>query len=304
MAGTVEGNMASVVAAKTFASAEILTTLIWALPILMNVLNVGWGAFLRGKPRKQTFIMVASCGLAVIGSIGLTSAKWHPWGGWVFALQIAGTHLFLSGLITLRTTIWKVNYPGTHRARIAGRLQALRGFMTLLTTYSLSSLYDWNPECYRWIYPTAAVIGVISLVPLSRMRMRGEATELRRLHEQAAQHSSGHDRPRLGIVNGIREASTILRKDAIFARYMTAQFLLGSANFFTDPILVIAFTRDLELSYKHSMALLFLLPSAVMLLSIQFWAPAVRPWWACFGFVFTTARAGRSRTRARRRLWL
>lgn len=273
VAGTVEGSMVSVVASKTFGASPLLTTIIWALPVLMNVLNVGWGSLLRGRPRKPAFIFIAICGLLGVGSIGLTSAEWKPWGGWVFAGQIALTHLFLSGLITLRTTMWKVNYPPTHRARIAGRLQTVGMLLTVLTTGSLSLLYDREPDFYRVAYPLAALIGACSLLPLRRLRMRREPTELRRYREHLAQANRGDEKPHIGLWTGIKEAGSILRTDALFARYMLAQFLLGSANFFTDPFLVNALTKELDFDYFSSQSLLYLIPHLALLLSIRFWAP-------------------------------
>ena len=272
VAGTVEGSMVSVVASKTFQASDLLTTIIWALPILMNLLNVGWATVLRGRPRKPAFFVIASAGLVGIASVGLTSAAWKPWAGWIFAAQVAGTHLFLSGLITLRTTMWKVNYPVTHRARIAGRLQTLRMLLSVLTSGALALLYNYEPESYRLIYPAVALIGACSLWPLRRLRMRGEAAELRGFREHVARTNGGNARPRIGIWAGMREAGGILRTDRLFARYMLAQFLLGAANFYTDPILVNALTKDLKFNYFSAQSILYLIPMTMLLISIRFWA--------------------------------
>jgi len=273
VAGAVEGSLASIIASKTFDASRLLTTIIWALPVLMNILNLGWGSILRGRRRKPAFFIVATCGLIAVGSIGLTPAGSQPWNAWIFAAQIGCTHLFLSGLITLRTTMWKVNYPTSHRARIAGRLQTLRLLLTLITASGLSLVFNKQPDAYRLLYPFVAVVGALSLWPLRRLRMRGERSELRQFREHVAQRNGGDDRPRLGLRAGLREASTILRTDKLFAKYMLSQFLLGAANFFTDPILVNALTKDLRFDYFSAQAILFLIPSAALLGSIRFWAP-------------------------------
>lgn len=270
--GTVEGSMVSIVASKTFGASPLLTTVIWAIPILMNVLNPAWAAILRGRRRRPAFLLIAACGLVGVGSVGLTSANWHPWGGWVFAAQIALTYLFLSGLITLRTTIWRANYPVTHRGRIAARLQSVQLLLTLATTLTLSLVYNRQPDLYRVVYPAAAIIGACSLWPIRRWRMRGERQELSRYRQYAAQVNHGRVPSRLGLRAGVREALAILRTDRRYANYMLAQFLLGSANFFTDPILVNAFTKDLRFDYFSSQALLQLVPSVVLLLCIHRWA--------------------------------
>ncbi len=268
--GAVEGSMASVVISKTFGGSALLTTITWALPILVNVFNVGWSTVIRGRPRKPLYFMMVACSVAVIGSIGLTSADWKPWGGWIFAGQIGLTHLFLSGLITLRTTVWRGNYPATHRARIAGRLQTVQFLIAICTSALLALLFNRGPELYRLVYPAIALIGLLALVPLRRLRMRGERTELSRYRAHLAEN--GRSAPDVGLWVGLKEAGRILRRDPLYARYMLAQFLLGGANFFTDPILVTILTKQLALDYFSSQALLYVIPSISLMLSIHFWA--------------------------------
>ena len=272
VAGAVEGSMASVVVSKTFAASSLLTSIVWALPILMFVLNIVWSTVIRGRPRKPAFFLIAIGGLLGVASIGLASSEWKPWGGWMFAGQIGLTHLFLSGLVTLRTTMWKVNYPPQHRAKIAGRLQTVRMLLSVLTAAVLGLLFNRQPESYRWIYPCVALIGVCSLVPLRRLRMRGEPTELKQFRRHFAQLNGGQEQTRNRLWSGIREVGTILRTDRSFARYMVAQFFLGSANFFTDPILVNVLTKQLRFDYFNSQLFMYVIPISMLMISIRFWA--------------------------------
>ncbi|MGD8452159.1 MAG: hypothetical protein PVJ57_10105 [Phycisphaerae bacterium] len=269
--GSIEGPFASVVASKTFGAPELLTSLVFATPIIANLLNILWSVIIRGRPRVRTFTILACGVLLGLSSIALNSAAWQPWSAWLFAGQVGLTHLFLSGLVTLRTTMWKANYPGSHRAQIAGRIQTLRLLLSLLTVASLSALFDRNPDLYRYVYPGVAVLGLLSLWPLRRMRMRGERAELRRLHMHLAERESNAAGGR-GLWAGLKEAAGILRTDRVFAAYMSAQFLLGSANFFTDPVLVNVLTRRFDLGYSHSTLLLYQVPTVMVLISIRFWA--------------------------------
>jgi len=176
--GATDGYMASIVASKTFNASEAATTLIWALPIMMNVLNPLWGALLRGRRRLRTLACLCLCGLAGIASISFTSRQWEH-AAWIFAVQVGFIHLFLSGIITLQTTMWGANYPTTHRARIAGRLQTVRLLLALLTGATLSQLFDWRAGAYQIVYPLVTVFGLFSPRPLPKMRFRGENTDLR-----------------------------------------------------------------------------------------------------------------------------
>lgn len=271
VAGSVEGPIASVVASKTFAAPPLLTTLIYAIPVSVNLLNLVWGLILRGRPRLRASRLLISGVCLGVASIGLNDARFQPWAAYLFAAQIAFTHLFISGLINLRTTMWRANYPQSHRAQIAGRLQTLLMLLGLCSIATLSVLFDADPQLYRFVYPAVAAIGLLSLIPMSHMRMRGERSELHHFREHiAALHRRGDHH--IGLWSGLREAGGILRHDRAFARFMAAQFLLGAANFLTDPVLVNVLTKELALSYYLSTLLLQQIPLALLLLSIPTWA--------------------------------
>jgi hypothetical protein len=271
--GGIEGNIASIVVSNTFNGSELLTTVVWAIPLLANVLNLFWGVMIRGRRRLPTFLFMAGCAVACILSIALTSSEW-AWGGWCFAAQLTATHFFMSGLITLRTSLWKLNYPQSHRARIAGRLQTLWFTMALMTGAALGLLFDHEARYYRFAYPAVALIGLLSLWPLRRLRIRGENRELRRLRQHLAHVSpSSENRRTSALWSGLKETGAILARDRAFTGYMFAQFLLGSANFVVDPVLINVLTKQLFVKqYFVPNLLMYQIPIAVLLVAIRFWA--------------------------------
>jgi len=268
VAGTVEGGFVAIVAAKTFNASAALTFAVWAIPAVCNVLNLAWSVVLRGRRRVPAYALLLTCALLATASIAFTPAG-TVGGAALFAAQLAACHLFLSPLITLRTTMWQSNYPHTHRARITGRLTRVRVLVALLTGIGLSRLFDWEPATYRFVFPVVAGLGLLSLWPLRRLRVRGERREqrVRRSRRTARIAPLG----RFG--HGLREAVSILRSDRLYARYLGAQFLLGSANFFTEPLLISVVTKQFELGYLWSTALITGIPTIVMLLGIRYWAP-------------------------------
>ncbi len=269
-ANLVDGSFSSIVVAKTFGS-PLLVPIVWATPMLAHVLSFVWGIVLRGQPKVRTFVVLAVFALASAGSIAFTPSDWHPWGGWVFAGQVALARIFLSGLVTVRTSIWKSNYPQSHRARIAGRLQALGALLMLGMGATVSLLFDRHAEYYRWVYPTIAAIGVISLIPLRGVRVRGEPRELKGFRNHLA--SEGEDNGHLAQFDrGLKEAVTILRRDRDFSRYCSAQYLLGSANLMLDPVLTIFLTQGLGLGYFGSYLLMEQIPTVLSLLTLRRWA--------------------------------
>jgi hypothetical protein len=268
-ANLIDGTFSSIVVAKTFHSPWLIPV-VWATPMLAHLLTFVWGIVIRGRPRVRTFVVLAVCAVAAAGSIALTPSD-RPWAGWLFAGQVALARIFLSGLVSVRTSMWKANYPRSHRARIAGRIQALSALLTIVIGATVSILFDQHAEYYRFVYPAIAVFGVLSLLPLRAMRIRGERRELAQFHAR-----SGAAAADAGVWTWFRqqvnEATAILRRDRPFARYCTAQYLLGSSNFMTDPVLTDFLTQGLGLGYFASYLLMEQLPTVVSLVTIRPWA--------------------------------
>lgn len=267
VAGAIEGNIAGIVAYKTFHASPLLTSIVWAVPVFMNTLNLFWSVVIRGRPRVRMMLLLAAAVTACVLSLAVIPSQ-PAWAGWLFAAQMALTHFFFSGLTTLRSSIWNANYPASHRGRVVGRLQTLRLLMVMLSGGLIAWLFDAEPGLYRWVYPAVAAVGLVSLIPARRLRVRGEPRALR---ERNGRGAGGRIRDEIRA--GLREAAEILRTDRRFARYMNAQFLLGAASFSTDSLLVRTIPEKLGVGYYTSSLLMLQLPLIVMLLSIRFWAP-------------------------------
>lgn len=265
LAGAIEGNIAGLIAKKTFGAPDWVTSLIWSLPVAANLLNLMWGLLLRGRRPVVCVrrLMCVVCGL--VASIALASPAWGWLGILAFGVQIGLVHAFMSGLLSLRVAIWRANYPMAERARITGRLQAVRMLITLISSASLAWLFDRDPGLYRWLYPSIAVVGLFSLIPLRRLRIRGEARDRRAIAELRSAQP--------GLSGGLREALRILREDRPFTQYMTAQFAMGSANFFTDAVLLTVLAGPMQLGYYATSLFMIQVPMIVMLIAIRFWAP-------------------------------
>jgi hypothetical protein len=270
--GAIEGNIAAIVVNKTFGASDLLTTVVWQAPIFMMSLNVFWGIVIRGRRRLPLLVLLTACAVLLIGSVALASPDWQPWGGWVFAAQIGLAHLFVTGLVTLQASIWRPNYPNSHRGRIIGRLQTVRFLFVPLSSAAIATLFDWDPNYYHFVYPGMALVGLLSLLPLRRFRVRGERRERRDFHARLARSNDPIDGAGTGLRTGLKEAGVILLRDRAFRRYMLAQFTLGSANFFTDPVLVTVLTGQLLLGYFTSNLIMQVIPGLVVWLSIRFWA--------------------------------
>lgn len=264
-AGLIEGNTASIVVSKTFAGSKLLVTVVWATPMLANVLSIVWAAWARGRAKLSVVRMLLGLSALCAFSVLLTPAD-ARWGGWLFAAQLAGARVFLAGVVTLRASIWKLNFPAVRRARITGRIQKLWILLGLVSTAGVTALFDARPEAYRIVYPAAGVVGGIAILLLAGLRVRGEKAELAD-YRRRAEPGRGS-----GLLANLRDAILVLRRDRVYAAYLSAQYCLGSANFITDPVLAIVVTQELAFGYLTSSVYLDLLPNLCVLATVSGWA--------------------------------
>ena len=269
LVASIEGTLSSIVVSKTFGASRLLTTIVWCVPIVANLLNLVWSAALRGRHRvpAMTRVCIAIC--VAVASIGLLPSNSGPWGGWVFAGQLACAYALVSGLITLRISLWQANYPTLQRAQIASRIEIITGLAIATIPLALGTLYDHWSGAYRVVYPAAAVIGLLGLRPLQRIVVPREDDELARMRVHVT--TPGDTRARR-LWRGVRESLAIFRDDRRYRDYLIAQFLLGCGNFGTEPILVNVVSKDMALSYAGAVGILTVARAAVMLATMPFWS--------------------------------
>jgi len=266
-AGMFEGSVSSIVVAKTFNAGPWLITIVMATPMFANLLGLVWGTLATGHRKLPLFMALAGGTAAMIGSVALVPV--NQFGGWIFAGQIALARLLLSGCMTVRSGLWKHNYPVVLRGRIAARLQFVRFSLAIGTVTAASMLFDFNPRVYVYAYPIAAMIGALAVFTLRKMHVRGEKAELAAMARRRMERGSSGPR---GFFGPVRAAFEVVRRDRDFRRYLLGMALLGSGNIMIMPIMTIIVTKQLRLSYYHSGNLLEILPRILMMGSLMLWA--------------------------------
>ncbi len=246
---------------------NIAVVLAGASSEIANIISFGWIALSHGRP-KVRFINMLQAGVVVcIGCIALVPRD--AMGRWLAMGLVLLARIFWSGVVTLRTAVWRANYSRHSRARIVGRLSAITQVVIASTGLLVGAMLDWNLESFRFVAPILAVLGIVGLAFYGRIRPRGERFAL--IQERAQPRAAGVMRPWMGIVSVHR----ILRTDRRFAQFMAFMFLLGLGNLMVVPCLVLALSDRFELGrdpFKSSILVTTLVPSILMPLALPIWA--------------------------------
>jgi len=235
--------------------------IITAAPDCANLTSFLWAAWSHGK-RKVRFVNTLQFMVLVL--VGLVAAVPRTADGLLMiAGCMVGARICISGIVTLRATAWRANYPTRDRARVTGKLAILQSTIMAATGLTIGSLMDWSVESFRVLYPCAAVLGLVGVVSYSNIRVRRERLILRA--EQDGEH---HHRPSINPVSIIGT----LRADRDYAWYMLSMFIFGAGNLMFPPILVITLREQFHLGYLGGILIIQSVPYVVMPMFIPVWA--------------------------------
>lgn len=280
-AGLVEGQFASVVVSKTFGGSPLEIAIATSTPVAALMSSLIWGMLCIGRPKLRLLTFFTSGVVLCMGIVGAIPAS--PLGGVWFIAQMAAAQVLMSGTVTVRSAVWKSNYPQAVRGRIAARLQAVRILLGNATVLIAARVCDIDPAGYRYIFPCAAIVGAIGIWLLPRIHVRGERNELRRHRRPRADGDLRADLVEPFALTALLSPGhvfgrmyRILREDRRFTQYCIAQLMTGISNLMTIAIVVVIVTQDLPFGagwgFWISAGLIDTIPRLVMLGSIGRWA--------------------------------
>ncbi len=275
--GMAEGEVAAVVVAKTFGGSAWLIGIAVAAQRFANLVSLVWGMLCIGRRKRRVLTILAAATVLCITSVAFTPRT--SWGGWVFVGQMVAVQVFLSGVVTVRTALWKSNYPGRARGQITAKLQVIRAVVSIGAMIATARLFDSDPDVYRIAYPVVAAFGALGVVLLQRIHVRRERAELSRVavdnggdfREGVAEPFSLAALLRPGNVLG--QMYRVLREDRRFYRYCKALMFTGMGNLMIFPVIATIITLELKLSYLMCIGLLSVVPRAVNIIALYLWAP-------------------------------
>src|SRR5687768_16549646 len=224
-ASLAEGSFTDVVAAKNYGAGVVLMSVITAAPMFGNIMALIWSDLSLGRRKVPLVNMLQAGVVLMIASVALTAYLPPALAGWVFALQIIIARVLASGIITIRSSIWRANYPRQLRGQLTSRIATVATFVLAVTTFAGSCLLDQDPRAFVYIYPTAALLGAVGIWQFSRIRVRREVLLRRRevqvyapdpesmsqTDEANVMNAEAGYRPR--FLSLFREAYRILRED-------------------------------------------------------------------------------------------
>lgn len=265
--GIVEGGVISNIAKRRFeqvVEAEALNfyvALLFAAPDLANILSFFWSGLSHGRAKIPLINLLQLCVILLIALMALTPVS----GAGLFAMVAIAVlaRVCWSGIITLRPTVWRSNYPAVMRATAVGNFQTMQYVMAGVVGVVVGSVLNVHPGWFAPLVIAVASIGFVAFFATRKQRVRREK-RMRRAELDSA--------PVMKPWHGPVVVWRVLRKDPMWARFMLWMFVLGLGNMLLGPILTIVLRDQFELGYLRSILITSSIMALVMPLSIPIWA--------------------------------
>jgi len=244
--------------------------MISASPMFANLLGFVWTRASRGK-RKTVFAgMLMSMMLVLVAAVALLPKDDKGFGAAGLVLAVVIGRCLMAGIVTMRSAVWRMNFPRSARARMTGKFVLIATLIFALVPAAIGPVLDWNPQLFRVIYPVAAMIGIFGVVSYARIRVRQEPALLRSEREPQSDRdmpTRADGRPHSFV--------SVLREDRHFRTYMTWQFFAGVANMMGNTafaLFVIETIKDQQNANTLGMLLTATVPLACATLTVPLWS--------------------------------
>jgi len=235
----IEGGVVGVLAKKAFDVTPLMFATIMASPMFANITSFLWARLARGRQKVRFIRGLMVVLLVVVSAIAVLPTT--PAGAMALTGLIIVGRCLLAGIISLRSTVWRSNYPRHVRASMTGKLTLIQSLIIAISPVLGYAVLDQNPQAFRVIYPLSVIVAAIGVLAFARVRMRQER-ELLRYERQAGVQPTRH-----GLEPTVYEYDPqagpqtfwqVLRHDGHFRFYMICQFLAGAANMMGETVIV------------------------------------------------------------------
>ena len=265
----VEGGVLSVVVKNVFdgvvgigtAELNIIVAILSAAPAVANISSFVWVRIAHGKP-KVRLLVTCQAAMAIL-VILIAIAPENRFGLYMIGCCGFGARIFWASVVTIRTTIWRANYPKASRASVAGRLAMVQSVMVSLVGFGIGIAMNWNPRIFHLLFPLGGLAGLVGMAIYSRVRLRGQ----RRLARMEL-HGEAHSRPSFNPASLWR----VLVHDPDFRAYQICMFIFGLGNLMVFAVLPIVVKDRFNFEYLAGILITSTIPAVIMPLSIPFWA--------------------------------
>lgn len=271
MLGAIEGGVVGVIARVGFEGVvaesrlNIIVGVVSAAPAFANITSFIWISATRGRDKIRSLVAMQLAAVVLVAQFAF--APRSELGLAMLVLAAIGGRVCWAGVVTLRATVWRANYPRHARPTLAGRLATVQALMLSATALAAAAALRADADAFRVVYLGAAACGVIGALSYRQMKVRRHPALLRAEREDAAEGGRAS-----GRLAGPAVILDVLRTDRAYRRYMMAMFVFGLGNLSVGSVLVIVLREVFGFGYLGGIMITSVISTLVMMPAIPFWS--------------------------------
>ncbi len=269
MLGAVEGGTMAIIVKKMFTEVDgissdqldFVVAAVSAAPNIANLSSFIWASLAHGRTKIRfiSALQVATCVcVALIAAIPMSAL-----GLVLLTLLIYIARIAWTGVITVRTAVWRNNYPRANRALIAGKMAMVQAVVLALGGLAIGETMDIAPGAFRFLFPALALAGLAGNMIYRKVRLRGQR-RLQRAEQDGRARGEAQVDP--------RRLLSLLREDPLYAKFMWWMSVFGLGNLMIGPPQVIVLNEQFQTSYLEGILATTVIPLLVMPLAIPAWS--------------------------------
>jgi len=265
--GALEGGLLGVIVKNQFSSVaspvwvNLSVAVVAGAASFTNLLSFFFASRAMGRGKIQLLsrlmLVIAVCLFA------MTLARVTAAGLLTFTvLTVAGMAAW-SGILTVRSVVWRANYPRRWRGQVAARISQLASLLTAGFSALVGVAIQANGAAWRLLFPAAALCALAGSMVYRRTRVRRHR---RLMQVEQSRTASQGGRLRFRSMGGI------LRANRDFRNYMLGMMIFGSGNLMVVAMLVVLMNDQLGLDRLTQVLITSSLPILVLCLTVRSWA--------------------------------
>jgi len=226
-------------------------------PYFSNLLSYYWVKLSRGrrKARLVSNLAISFC----FCTLSIAFIPFNKMGLFLFLLILVTARVLWSGILTIRSNIWRANYPRRIRGKVTAKLATLAALIMSISGMTVGFVLDWSFDYFRWVF---VVFSLVSLVGAIRYR----SLSVRNQQKEILQESKKEDQ------RSLISTFKLLTENKSFGKYMLALFILGSGNLMFMAPLIVFFNDHTDLSQLRQILITSAIPLALIPIAVSWWA--------------------------------
>ena len=226
-------------------------------PFYSNLISFIWVKISHG--RSKALVVSNLAVICCLATIGMSLVSLDGFGLVLLLSMLVVARISWSGILTIRSAIWRDNYPRHIRGKVTAKLATLSAFLMSIAALSAGWILDWKIDAFTYLY---ASFGIFSLFGAWRYRKLSVRHHSRRLNDEQS------SKEKISWIGMFR----LLRENKPFGKYMLAMFTLGSGNLMFMAPLIVFLNEHTELSRISQVMVTTAIPLALIPVAVNWWA--------------------------------